>query len=103
MTYDLFWNASPFIAKAYRKKHYIETEEANAQAWLQGMYVYNAVGTVISNAFGKHSNAKYMEKPIEILPKTPKQIENEAKEARQHAIDAFNAMLANFTSTQGSE
>lgn len=41
----------------------------NYQSWLNGLYVYFAIGTVISNAFsskGSISNT-YPEKPIEEL------------------------------------
>ena len=44
-------------------------ENDNFNAWLHGLYVYNAVATVMGNSFGKGNKLKYFEKPISLKPK----------------------------------
>lgn len=92
MTYEQYWNGSPYLAKYFCEKHKLEIKEKNQQLWLQGLYIYNAVSVALSNAFGKHSNAKYLEEPIDIIPPTEEEMqEREEKEFIKsiRALDAF--------------
>ena len=61
-SYELFWKLNPkkleAFAKAYEEKIELLNTCMDTAAWLNGMYVLNAIGA----AFGKHSN-KYPEKP----------------------------------------
>lgn len=43
MTYDQFWRDDPKLVKPYRKAWEIQRERANHDAWLQGMYFYEAL------------------------------------------------------------
>lgn len=43
MTPEQFWDGDSTLAEAYRKAFSIRQELQNQQAWLQGMYVYEAI------------------------------------------------------------
>lgn len=89
MTPEQYWDGSPFLAKAYRKAHKLRIQQRNEELWMQGLYFYNALGVCLSNAFSKKGSQtqKYMEKPIDIFPKTEYEKELEAQKARQKVID----------------
>ena len=94
MTYEQYWDGSPFIAVDYRKAHKLKRQIANEDAWLHGMYIYDAVSVAIGNAFGKKGGTKkqYIEKPIDIFPLTEqekKQREEEEYAKMQKAMEAM--------------
>lgn len=66
MTYEQFWDSDPWIARDYRLAHKIKLDEANQMAWLQGAYVYQAVGALAPalRAFSKGRVQEYMKEPI---------------------------------------
>ncbi|RGC89214.1 hypothetical protein [Thomasclavelia ramosa] len=68
MTYEQFWENDPSLAKYYREADKLRNERKNTDAWIQGMYIYDAVSTVVYNVWcrdkGK-SPAKYTEKPYQ--------------------------------------
>lgn len=70
MTYEQFWEGEPSLTVDYREAHKIMQKRHNLNAWLQGYYVYNAIGAFaeILPAFPK-KGAKiqpYMEEPLAI-------------------------------------
>ena len=101
MSTDEYWNQSPLFVKAYRKKHWLDIETRNQELWMQGLYIYNAFGTVMANAFGKKGakREKYLEKPIEIVPKTGKELKAEQERERQKLIKMLNAWEKRWKST----
>ena len=48
-----YWYGDPTHLKYYVKKHEIEIENKNYDAWLQGLYIYDAIGLALNNAFRK--------------------------------------------------
>lgn len=92
MTADEYWSASPYLAEAYRKAHELRNEQINQQLWLQGLYIFNAVEVAVYNAFRKEGTRpkKYIDKPLDIGPKTEAQKEKEAEEERQKIVDQLN-------------
>ncbi len=66
MSYDEFWNGDCEIAPMYRKAHEARMNEANTLAWLQGVYVYHAVGALAPTlkAFSKGRAQAYMKEPF---------------------------------------
>ena len=70
MTYEQFWDGPPAIAVAYRKAYRLKRECDNEQAWLQGLYVFNAFAVCLANTFAKRGAKKhtYLERPIDIFP-----------------------------------
>lgn len=79
MTYDQFWRDDPKLVKAYRKAHELKKEWANQDAWLQGMYFYEALCDVspVLHAFAKPGT-----RPIQ-YPQRPYGTETEEKELAQ--------------------
>ena len=69
MTWEQYWEQDSSIVKYYRRAYEIRQEEANRNAWLQGMYVYEAIADIapILHAFAKKGTKarKYSEKPYE--------------------------------------
>ena len=46
MTYEEFWYKDVNLVKFYRKAHDLKTQRINQEAWLQGMYIYDALCSV---------------------------------------------------------
>ena len=102
MTADEYWNGPPALLNAYRTAYNIRLEQENQAAWLQGLYIYNAVGSVVSSALGgKGHNAKYMDKPIELkTEKPPLQKRLEKERAKQKVIAQMNAFAARWNAAK---
>lgn len=85
MTYEQYWEQSPCLAVAYRRAYRLKREAENEQAWLQGLYVFDAFAVCLANAFAKRGSKKqnYIEKPIDIFPLTER--EKKRREAEENA------------------
>lgn len=85
MTPTQYWEESPYLAVAYRKAYRLKREAENEQAWLQGLYVFDAFAVCLANAFAKRGSKKqnYIEKPIDIYPLTDR--EKKRREAEENA------------------
>ena len=90
MTYEQYWFGDPWIVRAYAQAHLLKCRKKNEELWLQGIYFANALQTVIGNAFSKNAHLKYLEKPLEIYPKTEAEKEQEVRVERQKLIDYLN-------------
>lgn len=86
MTYDQYWDGEPEMMIAYAKAYVNQQKEdwirRDTDAWLEGQYVYTAVGTVMANAFSKIGSKKveYPNKPL-----FGDVFDEEAKERKQKA------------------
>ena len=98
MSYTEFWDEPPFLAVAYRKAYRLKREIENEQAWLQGLYVYDAFAVCMSNAFSKRGSKwqNYFEKPIDIFPLT----EREKKEREQAEFAKMQAAMESMIQEQ---
>ena len=67
MSYAEYWEGDPELAQYYRRAYQIKQEEINNNAWLQGMYVYDAISTALHNALrGKNQKTRdYAKQPYE--------------------------------------
>ena len=78
MTYEQYMNEDAELVVYYRKKYRLEEERFNYHAWLQGMYVYEAVADVspVLHAFAK--------KGTEVIPYSsePYPITDEQRQAK---------------------
>lgn len=94
MSYGEFWDSPPQLAVAYRKAYKLSREVHNEQAWLQGMYVYDAFAVCLANVFAKRGAKKqnYLEKPIDIFPLTEAQKRQREEEERKKMEEALKAM-----------
>lgn len=94
MPYDLFWDGEAEAAKYYREADRIRFDRENEQRWLQGIYVYDAIGSLqpALNPFAKGKAKNYMDKPIELRQtKKPKSKSEERKQ-----IDKGIAFMESF-------
>ena len=94
MTPAQYWEQSPYLVVAYRKAYRLRRETENEQAWLQGLYVFDAFAVCLANAFAKRGSKKqtYLEKPIDIYPLTTaekKRREAEENIKMQQALEAM--------------
>lgn len=68
VSYDDFWYGDPEIVQyAIEAERIVQKNQAildDANAWNVGRYVMLGVGTVMSQAFSKNSQAKYPAEPI---------------------------------------
>lgn len=102
MTYEQFWEMDSTLVIPYRKAYQIQQEQANRLAWLQGMYIYEALCDVapVLHAFAKSGTTvrPYSEKPYEFMkPVKKKDTAENNKVKMQNAADhmARIAMLFN--------
>ena len=84
MTWDEFWFESLDRLSAYHQKNQLDIERRNQELWMQGLYVTEAVASVLDP---KHK-AKYPEKPHRITDMTPEEQEAENKR-KVESIRAF--------------
>lgn len=93
MTADEFWNASPLLAKAYREAHKLTQRQRNEFAWLQGLYICNAVGVAVGGTFGGKGKKKpeYMKEPVDLGLETEAEKRGKAERERQKIIASLTA------------
>ena len=89
-----FWEGDPWLAEGYREAHALKRQRKSQEMWLQGLYIHDAVGVVVGNAFKKKGAApyKYLEQPIRLLPLTEEERAAKAEEERQKTIAYFNRL-----------
>lgn len=84
-----FWDGDYTLLKYYVDRHRIAVEQQNEQLWLQGVYFYEALSVALSQAFSKHTQAKYPEKPYRLTPLSEEEQELENK----RKVEEFRAQL----------
>lgn len=85
MTYEQYWYGDPWMTRAYAQAYLLKRKIENENAWILGAYMANAFGTVIANAFGK-KKTDYLEKPLNIFPKTEAEKKAEIREEKRKLI-----------------
>lgn len=72
-----FWNEEPELLWAYRKSYIdqlkMQNEISNYNAWLNGVYVFDAISKSIYNAFARKDTQpalNYIEKPYDFTERT---------------------------------
>lgn len=83
MSYEQFWDESPYLVLTYRKAFRIRKELENEMAWVQGLYIYDAIVVCLHNVLRKRGQKcdNYIEKPIDIFPPTPAEKKRREREA----------------------
>ena len=92
MSYAEYWEGDPKLTQYYRRAYRIKQEQENNNAWLQGMYVYDAVSTALHNALrgmgkNKPPAKDYAKQPYEIFKKekTPQEAALEVQKEQEKA------------------
>ena len=91
MSWEQYWDGPSFLAVAYREAYRLKRKMENEQAWLQGLYFYDAISVCLQNAFSKRGSKKYeyMDRPIDIFPLT----EEEKKAREQEELEKMQRTL----------
>lgn len=104
MSYAEYWEGDPSLTRYYRKAYLIKQEQFNHNAWLQGMYIYDAVSSVVYNALKKKTDPKrnYTEKPYDFNINKEK---TEAEKAKEVEIEQEKAAvwMENFVQLNKSQ
>lgn len=92
-----YWEGDCSLTRYYRKAYKIKQEEINNNAWLQGLYVYDAISTALHNALrGKSSKAReYANQPYNFENNKEKSKQEKAKEVEIAQQKAY-AWMENF-------
>ena len=107
MSYEQYWNGDTRLVWDYVKADKLRQDRENNQAWLQGMYVYNALTSAlsVSELFrGKgRKPSQYPSKPYELFKrdKTEEEKEKEAQNERLRAIAHFDALIKKNKARRG--
>lgn len=95
MTYRQFWLEDCRLVIAYREAYKLKQEEANRSAWLNGLYLAKALGSVpifVQGFIPKGTQIEpYPGKPIDFAkyaPKTPQQAADDAAQKKAEQIKA---------------
>lgn len=89
MTYEQYWHDDPLLLKYYIKADEINRIKKNNELYLQGLYVYIAIGDLVPllNPFSKEHKAKpYLKEPIPIT-------EKEREQKRLERIEAWTKKM----------
>ena len=94
MSYEQYWEQPPYLVVAYRKAYRLRRETENEQAWLQGLYVFDAFAVVMANVFAKRGSKRqeYLERPIDIYPLTEREKKRRQAEENAKMQAAMEAM-----------
>ena len=85
MTYEQYWFGDPHALINFIHAEEMRQRKKNAELWLQGAYIYQAIGslTPILNPFSKERKAKpYLKEPIALT-------EKEREEKRVERVNKF--------------
>jgi len=98
MTYDEYWHGDPWAMKAYRQAYNLRNRQENTMAWLNGVYALNALSVALGNAFSKKGTPakKYLEKPLDIFPKTEAEEKAEMERKQRELIAKLSAWKVAF-------
>lgn len=66
MSREQYWDGDPMDVAAYREADRLRADRENRVAWLNGLYVYQALGAMapLLNAFSKRSQAREYPEPV---------------------------------------
>ena len=86
MTEEQYWDRDCLLVKYYREAEDLRNEKLNQQAWLQGMYFYDAMSRVspILHAYAKKGTKAqpYVEQAYPISKKSAKAAKDKEEKAK---------------------
>lgn len=75
-----YWDGDPDLVKGFREAYRMRQENLNHEAWLHGLYVYDAVMSALSHLNTKKSSHKdYAEQPYSFKKKSKEEEKVEAE------------------------
>lgn len=103
MSYELFWEAEPALAQAYRKADEIRRRRVNEELWLAGIYTAEALSATVGNMFSKSKHA-YPSEPIAITEsERQERLEREQKAKMERIKAAFTARALGMNANMGGK
>lgn len=103
MSFAEYWEGDPSLTRYYRKAYQIKQEEINNKAWLQGLYIYDAVSTALHNALrGKNTRPReYAKQPYDFKNRE----KTEAEKAKEVEVEQQKAAawMENFVRINQSQ
>lgn len=107
MTYEQFWNEDCELVKFYRRAAQIRQDLKNQDAWLQGVYFYDALvdAAPILRAFAKKGTKPipYREEPFDLFSKQDKKKQKEVQEKNDNKAKTFMEAFAIATNKKFQE
>nr|DAM08195.1 MAG TPA: hypothetical protein [Caudoviricetes sp.]DAM74959.1 MAG TPA: hypothetical protein [Caudoviricetes sp.] len=98
MTYEQFWEQDCTLVKYYRKAARIRQDLKNQDAWLQGMYVYEAIGDLapILRPFAKRGTRPkpYPSQPFELNMRREKRVQKVKEQKQDEKAKAYMEAFA---------
>ena len=95
MTWEQYWDGEVTAHKAYRKAKKLQVIEENKMAWIQGMYIYEAIANLSPalKAFAKGKAKPYPKQPYDLFEderkKTEERKQRERYERMREKVSAF--------------
>lgn len=105
MSWDQFWHGDCTMVKYYREADRMRRERVNQEAWLHGLYTYEAIADlspILRASFGKG-----VRKPLD-YPKQPYALDEQEREERKRKEEALKleqmkAKMSNFAKRKNSQ
>lgn len=89
MTWEQYWYGDVWMVEFFREAERLRQERINVEAWVNGMYVYDAIGRMSPVL---HSLSKKGTKPIP-YPSKPYEISNRKKTKEEKNMEEENERL----------
>lgn len=90
--YELFWHLNPAKMQPFKEAYRKRQEMNNQFAWMQGLYIQNAVGSLFSN------NSKYPDRPLDLFESNESALSPE--EEFKVWIEVYNAKFGEKDTAQ---
>lgn len=91
---EKFWEMNPRMLRPYQRADEIRRERNNFNAWLSGLYTWNALQSALSGLGKKSKRGEYLKEPIPIT-------EHEVQEVERRKMLRMKAQFGAFA--QGLE
>lgn len=105
ITWDQFWEMNPKIVNAHKEGFRLKKEEQNAFAYIQGIYIRDALSSTVGNMFKKKSAKaiEYPSQPYDLYAKSEVSSEGsggmseaEKRKKTEEIFGVLSVMKANF-------
>lgn len=88
MTYEQYWYGDCLMVRDFYKAYKLKQEQANEQAWLNGLYFLKAIDATVGNALRRQGvkPEQYPGEPLEIYKKEETAEEKAKREENEVAF-----------------
>lgn len=104
MSWEQFWHGDVEMARFYRQAHEMQLKQKNFELWLQGRYVYEAIGDMVPvlHAFAKEGStpAPYPREPYPLTQKDVREQEERERREQYERMKAYVNRWANETNAK---